>query len=783
MELSLEQEKIEIPEKLPILTLRDAVAFPSIFIPIAIKLPQNIKLVDDALNKDKLIGLFLQKGMDEFPDEDSIYRFGIVAKITRMFRLPDGSLRIIVLGFERIKITKIVQSEPYYIASVKPVDEIVEKDMEMDALVMDTTKLYQELSKLSPYLPEELSAVVMNIDDPSKLADFIAAYMKIETEQKQDLLETVNVKERLKKLISILTKELDILKLGEEIRSKIKNEMDKAQKEFFLREQLKAIKKELGEGDEREIEIKELEKKIKKSKMPAEVEKVAMEELGRLRVVPPQAAEYTVIRTYLDWLIDIPWAKETKDNLDIQRAKRILNEDHYDLEDVKDRLLEFLAVRKLKKSVKGPIICFVGPPGVGKTSLGHSIARALGRKFIRISLGGIRDEAEIRGHRRTYVGALPGRIIQSIKRAGTKNPVFMLDEIDKVGADFRGDPSSALLEVLDPEQNDSFMDHYLDVPFDLSHVMFITTANVVDTIPPALKDRMEIIRISGYTVEEKYQIAKKYLIPKQLSENGLKKKDVSITKDAVYTIIIQYTREAGVRNLEREIGKVFRKIAKKLTLGETSPFKIETKELSEYLGPPYFEKGKKMKKSEVGVATGLAWTPVGGEVLFVESTKMKGKRNLILTGQMGDVMKESAEAGLSYIRANARSFGIDPDFYDKYDLHIHIPEGAIPKDGPSAGITMMTSLISLLSNKPVSSDVAMTGEITLRGEILPVGGIKEKVLAAKMAGIKNIILPRENRKDLVKIPDRQKKGLKFYFVERVDDAIKISLVDKKSKGR
>jgi len=783
MELSLEQEKIEIPEKLPILTLRDAVAFPSIFIPIAIKLPQNIKLVDDALNKDKLIGLFLQKGMDEFPDEDSIYRFGIVAKITRMFRLPDGSLRIIVLGFERIKITKIVQSEPYYIASVKPVDEIVEKDMEMDALVMDTTKLYQELSKLSPYLPEELSAVVMNIDDPSKLADFIAAYMKIETEQKQDLLETVNVKERLKKLISILTKELDILKLGEEIRSKIKNEMDKAQKEFFLREQLKAIKKELGEGDEREIEIKELEKKIKKSKMPAEVEKVAMEELGRLRVVPPQAAEYTVIRTYLDWLIDIPWAKETKDNLDIQRAKRILNEDHYDLEDVKDRLLEFLAVRKLKKSVKGPIICFVGPPGVGKTSLGHSIARALGRKFIRISLGGIRDEAEIRGHRRTYVGALPGRIIQSIKRAGTKNPVFMLDEIDKVGADFRGDPSSALLEVLDPEQNDSFMDHYLDVPFDLSHVMFITTANVVDTIPPALKDRMEIIRISGYTVEEKYQIAKKYLIPKQLSENGLKKKDVSITKDAVYTIIIQYTREAGVRNLEREIGKVFRKIAKKLTLGETSPFKIEAKELSEYLGPPYFEKGKKMKKSEVGVATGLAWTPVGGEVLFVESTKMKGKRNLILTGQMGDVMKESAEAGLSYIRANARSFGIDPDFYDKYDLHIHIPEGAIPKDGPSAGITMMTSLISLLSNKPVSSDVAMTGEITLRGEILPVGGIKEKVLAAKMAGIKNIILPRENRKDLVKIPDRQKKGLKFYFVERVDDAIKISLVDKKSKGR
>jgi len=783
MELSLEQEKIEIPEKLPILTLRDAVAFPSIFIPIAIKLPQNIKLVDDALNKDKLIGLFLQKGMDEFPDENSIYRFGIIAKITRMFRLPDGSLRIIVLGFERIKIIKIVQSEPYYVASVKPIKEIVEKDMEMDALVMDTTKLYQELSKLSPYLPEELSAVVMNIDDPSKLADFIAAYMKIETEQRQGLLETINVKERLKKLVSILTKELDILKLGEEIRSKIKNEMDKAQKEFFLREQLKAIKKELGEGDEREIEIKELKKKIKKSKMPAGIEKVAMEELGRLHVVPPQAAEYTVIRTYLDWLIDIPWAKETKDNLDIQRAKRMLNEDHYDLEDVKDRLLEFLAVRKLKKSVKGPIICFVGPPGVGKTSLGHSIARALGRKFIRISLGGIRDEAEIRGHRRTYVGALPGRIIQSIKRAGTKNPVFMLDEIDKVGADFRGDPSSALLEVLDPEQNDSFMDHYLDVPFDLSHVMFITTANVVDTIPPALKDRMEIIRISGYTVEEKYQIAKKYLIPKQLSENGLKKKKVSITKDAVYTIIIQYTREAGVRNLEREIGKVFRKIAKKITLGETGSFKIETRELSEYLGPPYFERGKKMKKSEIGVATGLAWTPVGGEVLFVESTKMKGKRNLILTGQMGDVMKESAKAGLSYIRANARNFGIDPDFYDKYDLHIHIPEGAIPKDGPSAGITMMTSLISLLSGIPVSSDVAMTGEITLRGEILPVGGVKEKVLAAKMAGIKNIVLPRENEKDLVKIPDRQKRGLKFYFVERVSDAIKLSLIDKKSKRR
>jgi len=774
MELSLEKEEIRIPSRIPVLPLRDAVAFPHILNPMAITLPRNIKLVDDALNSDKIIGLVLQKGEEEFPSPENLY-VGTAGVIFRMFRLPDGSLRILVKGLERFRIKEFVSNDPYYVAEIEILKEIVKKDLELEALAKDIVKVYQELVNLSPYLPEELSAVVMNIEDPARLADFIATNTKMETEQRQEILETLDVKERLKKILAILTKELDVLKLGEELRNKIKNEMEKAQREYLLREQLKAIKKELGEEDEREAEFKELSERIEKAGMPDEVKKVALKELDRMRMMPPQAAEYTVIRTYLDWLIELPWSKETEDNLDIKRAKRILDADHYDLQDVKERILEFLAVRKLKKDSKGPILCFVGPPGVGKTSLGRSIARALGRKFIRISLGGVKDEAEIRGHRRTYVGALPGRIIQSIRRAGSKNPVFMLDEVDKIGMDFRGDPASALLEVLDPEQNNTFMDHYLDVPFDLSRVMFITTANVTHTIPPALLDRMEVISIPGYTVDDKLKIAIKYLLPRQIKENGLSRKDLEITDDAIVHIITRYTREAGVRNLEREIGKIARKVAKRITMGDKGPFCVDVDDIEKYLGPIRYPKEKRLERPRIGVATGLAWTPFGGDILFVEATKMKGKRNLILTGQLGDVMQESAQAGLSYIRSNAKKFGIDPNFFDKYDIHIHIPEGAIPKDGPSAGITMCVAMVSVLSEKPVRTDIAMTGEITLRGEVLPVGGIKEKVLAAKMAGIGHVILPEENRKDVKMIPARQRKGMKFHYVENVDQALKLAM--------
>ncbi len=775
MELSLEKEEIRIPSRIPVLPLRDAVAFPHILNPMAITLPRNIKLVDDALNSDKIIGLVLQKGEEEFPSPENLYRVGTAGVIFRMFRLPDGSLRILVKGLERFRIKEFVSNDPYYVAEIEILKEIVKKDMELEALAKDIVRVYQELVNLSPYLPEELSAVVMNIEDPARLADFIATNTKMETEQRQEILETLDVKERLKKILAILTKELDVLKLGEELRNKIKNEMEKAQREYLLREQLKAIKKELGEEDEREAEFKELSERIEKAGMPEEVKKVALKELDRMKMMPPQAAEYTVIRTYLDWLIELPWSKETEDNLDIKRAKRILDADHYDLQDVKERILEFLAVRKLKKDSKGPILCFVGPPGVGKTSLGRSIARALGRKFIRMSLGGVKDEAEIRGHRRTYVGALPGRIIQSIRRAGSKNPVFMLDEVDKIGMDFRGDPASALLEVLDPEQNNTFMDHYLDVPFDLSRVMFITTANVTHTIPPALLDRMEVISIPGYTVDDKLKIARKYLLPRQIKENGLSRKDLEITDDAIVHIITRYTREAGVRNLEREIGKIARKVAKRITMGDKGPFSVDVDDIEKYLGPIRYPKEKRLEKPRIGVATGLAWTPFGGDILFVEATKMKGKRNLILTGQLGDVMQESAQAGLSYIRSNAKKFGIDPNFFDKYDIHIHIPEGAIPKDGPSAGITMCVAVVSVLSEKPVRTDIAMTGEITLRGEVLPVGGIKEKVLAAKMAGINHVILPEENRKDVKMIPARQRKGMKFHYVENVDQALKLAM--------
>jgi len=633
--------------------------------------------------------------------------------------------------------------------------------------------MFQHLISLAPYLPDELGAFILNIDDPNRLADFVISYTNFDFYEKQTLLQIIDTKARFIKLIPMLQKEISILELGVKIRSQVKNELDKGQREFYLREQLKAIQKELGEGDEHTREIEELKKKILSAKMPEQTEKATLKELDRLSKIPSQAAEYTVVRTYIDWLIAIPWSKSTKDNLDIKRAQRILDEDHYDLKKVKERILEYLAVKKLKPDSKGTILCFIGPPGVGKTSLGKSIARALGRKFIRISLGGIRDEAEIRGHRRTYVGALPGRIIQLIKTCGTNNPVFMLDEIDKVGTDFRGDPSSALLEVLDPEQNNAFSDHYLEVPFDLSNVIFIATGNIVDPVIPALKDRMEIIELPGYILEEKIEIANRYLIPRRISESGLKSNNISFNNDALKIIIANYTKEAGVRNLERTIGSICRKVAKRIAEGKRRAVKITAKNISKFLGPSKTYSEVAARKGEIGVATGLAWTPFGGEILFIESIRMKGKKGLILTGLLGDVMKESCQASLSYLKTKLASWNISEELLKDNDIHIHIPSGAIPKDGPSAGLAVVMSLASLLQSEPINPKIAFSGEITLTGRVLPVGGIKEKVIAAKRAGIEKIILPKENEKDLSEIPENVRAGLSFDFVSTIEQAFKI----------
>ncbi len=771
---------VKVPRELPILPIKGTIVFPLIIVPLVAVKERAIKLIDDALAGDKILGLVAQKDpQKEIPGKNDIYRIGTACTIAKMLRFPDGSLRLLVQGISRIAIDEFTQEEPYLKARITRIEEKWEKGVKVEALMRNIVSMFERLIELSPHLPEELEAIVINIDEPGRLADFIVANLNFEMKDKQRILETLNPVVRLQKLTSILMKEINILEIGAKIRSQVKDEIDEDQRKFYLREQLKAIQKELGEKDERTIEIDELKKKIKKAKMPVEVEKVAVKELERLGVIPVQAAEYHVIRTYLDWLVTLPWAKETTDNLDIKAVEKVLNEDHYDLEDVKERILEFLAVRKLKKDTKGPILCFIGPPGVGKTSLGKSIARALGRKFVRFSLGGVRDEAEIRGHRRTYVAALPGRIIQGIKQAGSNNPVFMLDEIDKVGADFRGDPSAALLEVLDPEQNNAFSDHYLEVPFNLSRVMFITTGNIIDTIPPALRDRMEIITLPGYIMQEKMQIAKHFLIPRQVKQNGLNSKKIRFTDKAVLEIINDYTREAGVRNLEREIGSICRKVARKVAEGKKTKTVIDKSDVDEFLGPAKFYAEIAERTGGVGIATGLAWTRAGGEILFVEATKMKGKKTLTLTGQMGEVMQESAEAALSYIRANASRYGIEEDFYDNYDVHIHIPEGAIPKDGPSAGVTMAVALSSLLTGKPVKPDVAMTGEITLRGKILPIGGVKEKVMAAKRAGIKKVMLPEKNRSNLEEISKKVKRGIKFVFIDTIDDAINAALQKRK----
>jgi ATP-dependent Lon protease len=770
----------EIPEELPILPLRETVVYPQMLIPLVVGREKSIKLVEDALAGNKIIGMCMQKTPVEEPTPDDIHRVGTVGIIVRSLRFPDNTLRLFVQGLQRIRIIEFTQTEPYFKAKVEVIEERVEKTVEIEGLMRNLLNLFQKMASLIPQFPEELIINAMNIQEPGKLADFIAFNTNLNINEKQEILETIDIKERLQKVTYYLTRELEILEIANKIQNEVKNEIEKSQKEYFLRQQMKAIQKELGEIDPREMEINELRQKLQEAKLPPEAMKEAERELERLALMPPGSAEYTVTRTYLDWLISLPWAKSTEDNLDIKRAEEILNEDHYDLEKVKERILEYLAVRKLKSDMKGPILCFVGPPGVGKTSLGKSIARALGRKFVRISLGGIRDEAEIRGHRRTYVGALPGRIIQGMRKAESNNPVFMLDEIDKLGADFRGDPSAALLEVLDPEQNNSFVDNYLGVPFDLSKVMFIATANVLYTIPPALLDRMEVIELPGYTEYQKLGIAKGFLIPRQLKEHGLENYQIEFTDEAIKKIIREYTREAGVRNLEREIASIIRKIAKGIAEGSISDKVIVDKEdIPKYLGPEKYTFGMKGEKDEVGVATGLAWTEAGGDILFVEALVVEGKGNLILTGKLGEVMQESAKTALSYVRSKLKDLNVSYEILEKSDIHVHVPSGAIPKDGPSAGVTIATAIASALTKRPVKKDIGMTGEITLRGKVLPVGGIREKVLAAHRAGLTAVIMPKENQKDLEEIPEEVKKDLTFYFVEHADEVLNLAILEVK----
>jgi len=770
-----EPEKTQFPEILAILPLKNTVVFPHSLLPLAVGRESSIRLVEDALAGTKIIGVLTQRDPTiEHPTPKDLYQIGTICRIARVTKTPPSALVLWVQGLHRFAVEIFTQETPYLMAKVRPLESVVEKDIETEALSKQVIGLFHKMLSLLPNPQMEIHTMASSITDPGQLADFIAANLDIEAEAKQHVLETLNVKERLVLVLRLLEEENEILEVGSRIHTRVQEEIGRSTRERILREQLEAIKKELGEEEGPEIE--ELRRKIKRAKMPKDVEKEALRELERLAQMHPSSAEYTVSRTYLDWLIALPWSKATKDMLDIARARQILDEDHYNLEKVKERVLEYLAVLKLKKDMKGPILCLVGPPGVGKTSLGRSIARALGRKFVRISLGGVRDEAEIRGHRRTYVGALPGRIIQGLRRAGSKNPVFMLDEIDKMSSDFRGDPAAALLEVLDPEQNSNFTDHYLDVPFDLSRVLFITTANVLYTIPAPLLDRMEVLELPGYSEDEKVQIAQKYLIPKQIKAHGLRAHQVEFSDEALRQIIRDYTHEAGVRNLEREIGAICRKIAVAVAekKDRTKRF-IQPQDLTKLLGPPrYFsEVAERLTKS--GVAIGLVVTQAGGDIVFIEATKMKGKGELKLTGQLGEVMRESAQAALSYIRANAEQLGIDPDFFSNHDIHIHVPEGAIPKDGPSAGVTIVTALASLLTDTPVQPDLAMTGEITLRGKVLPVGGIRQKVLAAHRAGIKTVILPKRNEKDLEELPQNVREALRFEFVEEISQVLEIAL--------
>jgi ATP-dependent Lon protease len=788
-DVSIGDRLLSIPSELPVLPLRDTVLFPNSFMPLAVARETSVRLIDDAIANGKLIAVFTQRDATvEEPAQDDLYGVGTATHIHKMFKLPDGSLRLIVQGLARLTLDEVVSIDPYIRARVSTaLDAVKDLDrLEIDALARNIKTNFQQVVSLSPLLSDDLQTLAMNITEPGRLADFIASSLStISTAVKQEVLETLDIRARLDTLNRILIKELEVLELGSKIQSQVQSEVGKNQREYFLREQMKAIQKELGEGDDQTKDIEELTEKIEAAGMPETVKKEALRELDRLAKMPVAAAEYTVSRTYLDWLVALPWAKRSEEVIDLKRTKDVLDADHSGLEKAKDRIIEYLAVRKLNPDVKGPILCFVGPPGVGKTSLAKSIARSLDRRFVRVSLGGMRDEAEIRGHRRTYIGALPGQIIQGLRRAETKNPVFILDEIDKLGSDFRGDPSSALLEVLDPEQNNSFRDHYLDVPFDLSEVLFITTANILDPVPAPLRDRMEVLEIAGYTEEEKLKIAVDHLVDKQIQNHGLTAEYVQFTTEALRQVIRGYTREAGVRNLEREIGALCRKIARRRAEGNEAPIEITPEVVIELLGAPrYLDEEMEERTKEPGVAIGLAWTPAGGEVLFIEASRMAGTGSLTLTGQLGDVMKESARAALSWLRTHAREYAIDPDFFKSAEMHVHVPSGAIPKDGPSAGVTMATAMASQLTGRPVRGDIAMTGEITLSGRVLPIGGVKEKVLAARRAGIREVILPKANGKNIDEdLTPELRRDMTVHLVSAIDEVLALALQPLSSDAR
>ncbi|MGE4344993.1 MAG: endopeptidase La [Geoalkalibacter sp.] len=780
MKNKIEQQDIVIPETLPLLPVRDVVVFPYMILPLFVGREKSIAAVEEALAGDRLIMLAAQREFaEEEPEVDDIHGVGTIALIMRMLKLPDGRVKILVQGLSRARITGFTEQESLFRANVERLEEPeVDSSLETEALMRTVRNQLTQAVNLGRDVSPEVMVVVENMEDPGSLADVIASNIGIKVAEAQEVLEILDPLQRLRRIKDILARELELLSMQADIQTQAKEEMGKSQREYFLREQLRAIQAELGDTDQRAQDVAELGEKLKKAGLPKEAREEAEKQLHRLEVMHVESAEYSMQRTYLEWLVELPWKKSTRDNLDLIKAAGVLDEDHYNLEKVKERILEFLAVRKLKKEMKGPILCFVGPPGVGKTSLGRSIARALGRKFMRISLGGMRDEAEIRGHRRTYIGALPGRIIQGIKQCGTNNPVFMLDEIDKIGADFRGDPSSALLEVLDPEQNNAFSDHYINLPFDLSNVMFIATANIMDPVPSALKDRMEVIRLSGYSAEEKLHIAERYLIPRQREANGLKENQARFSKNALLKLITEYTAEAGLRNLEREIGSICRKIARQFAEGRRKkPVTVTETAVARFLGAPRFLPEEERDKNEIGVVTGLAWTEVGGEVLLVEVNTMKGKGALTLTGHLGEVMKESAQAALSYARAHADELGIAPDYFETHDLHVHVPAGAIPKDGPSAGVTMVTAMISALTRKPVDKDVAMTGEITLRGKVLPIGGLKEKVLAAVRHHVKTVLVPARNEKDIDELPSHLRRKVRLVLVHNIEEVLEHALVD------
>ncbi len=766
-----------IPEVLPLIPLRDLIVFPNLVVPLFVGRERSIKALEEAMRESHLVALATQvKAETQEPGPADLHEIGCVASIMQELKLPDGTAKALVEGQQRFRIVEYLQTEPYFLVRVELIEEAETADVETEALMRALVRDFEHAAELGRPIPQEVLIAAAAIEAPGRLADFVAFHLNLKVDDKQVILEALDPRERLEQATRFLKKELEILELGSKIQNRVKEQMSKTQREYFLREQLKAIQQELGQYDEVQAEVEEYTEKIRDAGMPEEVAEKALKELGRLEKMPAQSAETSVIRTYLDWLVGLPWNDESEEKLDLIEAQQILDEDHYGLEKVKERVLEYLAVHKLTDKMRGPILCFAGPPGVGKTSIGRSIARALGRQFIRMSLGGVRDEAEIRGHRRTYVGALPGRIVQSISQAGTKNPVFMMDEIDKVGMDFRGDPTSALLEVLDPEQNYAFQDHYLEAPFDLSNVMFITTANLLDTIPPALRDRMEVIHFPGYTEDEKVHIAQDYLIPKQLEEHGLSAAKLEITEGAIRSMVRRYTREAGVRGLERTVAAIARQVARKVVEGKKGKTVVSERTLHKYLGPEKFSYGMAEEKDEIGVATGLVWTEVGGDVIFIEATKMAGKGNLILTGQLGEVMRESATAAVSYIRTRAKDLGIPEDFQDHYDLHIHVPAAAIPKDGPSAGITMATAIASTLIDCPVRRDIAMTGEITLRGHVLPIGGLKEKLLAAHRAGIRTVLIPKENVRDLELLPDHVRDELQTIPVKTMDEVLDLALL-------